>query len=96
MMAERDFDLHRALMELSGHGRLIEQYRQIEHQVRMYISSSDALIANPKHIVQQHLQLVEAVLAGRDDVAARLAEQHNLTEGEVLVAHLKDLEHQRR
>jgi DNA-binding GntR family transcriptional regulator len=89
LIAECDFDLHRTIVQLSGHSRLAYQYRQLESQVRMYIASSDALITDPGIIVAQHQPIIEAVIAGRADEAAALATQHNLSEGEVLVRHLR-------
>lgn len=87
-IAEADFGLHKALIELSGHSRLKLQYETIERQIRMCIRSSDALVESPEAILEQHRPLVEAVLAGRGDEAAAHAEAHNLTEGEKLRAHL--------
>jgi DNA-binding GntR family transcriptional regulator len=89
LIAERDFDLHRTIVQLAGHGRLADQYRNLEQQVRMYIASSDALITDPQVIIAQHRPIVDAMLVGDDEEAGRLAANHNLSEGEVLVAHLK-------
>jgi DNA-binding GntR family transcriptional regulator len=89
LIAERDFDLHRTIVQLAGHGRLADQYRNLEQQVRMYIASSDALIADPQAIVAQHRPIADAILAGDDGEAGRLAADHNLSEGGILVAHLK-------
>jgi DNA-binding GntR family transcriptional regulator len=94
--AEADFALHEAIVELSGHRRLIEQYRLVGQQVRMYIVSSDALIPDLQRLVVQHQPIVDAVLNQKPDDAARLAEAHNTSEGEILVAHLKALEVRRR
>jgi DNA-binding GntR family transcriptional regulator len=94
--AEADFALHEAIVELSGHRRLTEQYRLVGQQVRMYIVSSDALIPDLQRLVVQHQPIVDAVLNQKPDDAARLAEAHNTSEGEILVAHLKALEVRRR
>ena len=87
-IAEADFGLHKALIEQSGHGRLATQYETIERQIRMCIRSSDALLESPEAILEQHRPMVEAVLVGRPEEAASLAESHNLTEGEKLRVHL--------
>ncbi|WP_051236799.1 GntR family transcriptional regulator [Ottowia thiooxydans] len=91
-IAEADFALHKALIELSGHSRLKLQYETIERQIRMCIRSSDALVESPEAILEQHRPLVEAILAGRSDEAGAHAEAHNLTEGEKLREHLAKTE----
>jgi DNA-binding GntR family transcriptional regulator len=90
-IAEADFALHKAIISLAGHGRLQQQYEVIEQQIRIYIRSSDALIHEPGTIVDQHRPIVEAILAGDAESAGRFSEQHNMTEGEKLTAHLMHL-----
>lgn len=87
--AAADFALHETIVQCSGHRRLAEQYRIVGQQVRMYIASSDALVAREKDLIDQHQPIVDAILAGDAERAASLAEQHNITEGEKLVAHLE-------
>jgi DNA-binding GntR family transcriptional regulator len=91
-IAEADFALHKAIIALTRHGRLAQQYELIEHQIRVYIRSSDALVSNPAEIVAQHQPIVDAILAGDESEAGRLAEQHNLSEGEKLSTHLGNLQ----
>lgn len=88
-IADADFGLHMTIIGLAQHGRLLDQYRLIEQQTRFYIRSSDALIAEPKEILAQHIPIVAAILAGRGGEAAKLSEKHNVEEGEKLVTHLK-------
>jgi DNA-binding GntR family transcriptional regulator len=88
-IADADFGLHKTIIGLAQHRRLFEQYQLIEQQTRLYIHSSDALIADPKEIVAQHLPIVDAVLAGRGALAAKLSEKHNVEEGEKLVTYLR-------
>lgn len=47
-IAEADFGFHKSIVEAAGHSRLRAQYGLIEHQIRVYIRSSDALIADPR------------------------------------------------
>jgi DNA-binding GntR family transcriptional regulator len=91
-IAELDFALHKKIIELADHGRLADQYKLIEQQIRVYIHSSDALVAQATGVVEQHWPIVEAILAGDAEVAGRLSEQHNLTEGEKLATHLAQIE----
>lgn len=91
-MAEADFALHKAIIDLSGHGRLAEQYRQVEQQVRIYIASSDSLVPHPEQIVAQHQPIVDAIVRGDAPAAAELSVEHNTEQGEILVAFLRDQE----
>jgi DNA-binding GntR family transcriptional regulator len=91
-IAEADFGLHKTIITLADHNRLASQYALIEQQTRMYIRSSDALIPTAKKIIDQHRPIVDAIRAGDADAGGRLSEQHNLTEGEKLSAHLRRLE----
>lgn len=85
-----DFALHRTIIESVEHRRLREQYRQVEQQVRFYITSSNELVAgNLPAIVTQHDRLMDALLA-RDAVrAAEEAWKHNESEGGKLVAAMR-------
>jgi DNA-binding GntR family transcriptional regulator len=89
-IAEADFALHKTIIERSRHRRLEEQYRLVEQQIRIYIASSDALLASPEHIIEQHKPIVDAILEGKTDLAAERAAAHNLSEGAVLIEHLRN------
>jgi DNA-binding GntR family transcriptional regulator len=88
-IADADFGLHKTIIELARHGRLRVQYGFLEQQIRMCISSSDALISDPAVIMKQHRPIVDAIRSGKIALAGDLSEQHNLVEGEKLAAHLK-------
>ncbi len=88
-IAEADFALHKTIIDMAGHRRLAKQYGLIEQQVRMYIRSSDALVAEPGEIIEQHRPIVEAILAGNAEEAGRCSEAHNLQEGEKLARFLR-------
>lgn len=82
-----DFALHGTIIRLVGHQRLEDQYRQVEQQVKIYISSSNALVGDRLiEIIAQHEPLVEALLAGDGDRAARESWLHHQSEGEKLAA----------
>lgn len=92
LIAQEDMNLHRAVIALSNHGRLTEQYRLIEHQIRIYIQSSDALVQDKDDIIAQHRPIVEMILQGDEDGAVNSAVAHNEREGAVLVEYLERLE----
>lgn len=91
-IAQEDMNLHRAIVSLSRHGRLIEQYSLIEHQIHIYIKSSDGLVQTPEAIIAQHAPIVEALLNGDEQAAVDAAVEHNEREGSILVAHLEQSE----
>jgi len=91
-IANADFSLHRTIIELSEHRRLIGQYANLEQQVRMYIASSDALIADPAVIIEQHEPIIEALKAGKAQQAVRESIAHNEEEGAKLEAFIRERE----
>lgn len=89
-VSEYDFALHRAIVEAAGHSRLEQQYRLVEQQVKLYISSSNDLVEEgPAAILEQHRPMVEAILAGKGLVASQHALSHNETEGSRLADWLR-------
>lgn len=83
-IADADFAFHKAIVDAASHRRLSAQYGLIEQQIRVYIRSSDALIAHPSEIIAQHQPILDAIIAGEAEKAGQLAEEHNLVEGEKL------------
>jgi DNA-binding GntR family transcriptional regulator len=83
-VAAADLGLHKTIVALSGHRRLIAQYRLIEQQVRRYIDSSNALLTDLRQIVNEHKPIVDAIVAGKAREAERLARDHNAPEVEKL------------
>lgn len=88
-VAACDFALHQTVVDHAAHGRLREQYRLVEQQIRLLIASSNALIDDPAVIEAQHRPLLDALLAGDGDGAAQLFEEHTLTEGRKLEAAVR-------
>ncbi|RWM07537.1 MAG: GntR family transcriptional regulator [Mesorhizobium sp.] len=91
-IAAADFSLHRAIIDLAGHRRLAEQYGEVEQQIRIYIASSDSLVAEPEAILKQHIPIIEALKAGDVELSVRTAIEHNEQEGAKLEAHLRQAE----
>ena len=95
-VGEADFGLHKEIVVLAEHGRLAAQYALIEQQARMYIRFSDALMAAPRKLIDQHRPMVAAIRAGDAEAAGRLSEEHALTVGENLAAYLKRIESEKQ
>jgi DNA-binding GntR family transcriptional regulator len=81
-VAEADLALHKTIVAITGHQRLIDQYRLLEQQVRHYIISSNALIMDLNQIVAEHEPIVQSIIDGDPDTAERVAREHNAPEVE--------------
>ncbi len=91
--ANADFALHKTIIQLSGHCRLQEQYKIVEQQIRLYITSCNALYPSLDELIEEHEQLVKAICSGDAAAAEQIAKGHN-TDGKALVKHLQALETQ--
>lgn len=87
-IAAADMALHQAIVNHSGHCRLAEQYGRIQDQIRIYIRSSDALVADPQAILAQHRPFIDALIGGDAETAVAALTAHIESEGAKLVAHL--------
>lgn len=90
-VADADFLLHQAIIQLSGHRRLQQQYKIVEQQIRLYIISCNALNPNLDRIVEEHKRLVEAICSKDAFKAEQIAKEHNV-DGKALVEHLQALQ----
>lgn len=87
-----DFDFHRTIVDLAGHNRLSEHYRQVEQQVRLYIASTN-LYNEPDDwsvVVEHHRPLAEALIARSPERAEAEARRHNETFGRKLLSAMGD------
>jgi DNA-binding GntR family transcriptional regulator len=81
-VADADLALHKTIVSITGHQRLIDQYRLLEQQVRHYIVCSNALIMDLNQIASEHEPIVQAIIAGNAEAAETLARDHNAPEVE--------------
>ena len=88
-----DFELHKAIIQFSGHRRLQEQYRIIEHQVLLYIRECNALHPSLEALFEDHQKLVDAICDGDAVLAEQIAKAHH-TDGELMVKYLQSIERQ--
>ena len=84
---EADFELHKTIIGLSGHQRLMKQYDHIEQQVRRYMSFSNGILTVPEDIYTEHEALVGVILDGDTEQAEYMAKTHNSKECQVLHDH---------
>ncbi len=88
-VAEADLGLHKTIVGITEHKRLIAQYRLLEQQMRRYIVLSNALIVDLCQMLAEHQPIVEAIAAGDSDRAEKLARDHNAPEVEKIAARLE-------
>jgi DNA-binding GntR family transcriptional regulator len=86
--AAADAGLHKAIVIAAGHRRLLDQYQLLERQIRRYITVSNAAIMDLHRMVPVHQPLVEAIMFGDVETAARLAQEHNAPEVDQAAADL--------
>ena len=94
-ITDADFALHKTIVALSKHRRLIEQYALVEQQVRMYIASANARLPKRELVAREHMGFVKAVAKGDGELASRLIREHSLVFGRDLVQHLETQERKR-
>jgi len=87
-VAAADLTLHKTIVGITGHRRLIAQYKLIEQQVRRYIATSNAQIYDLHQILDEHEPIVKAIVAGDAVRAERLAREHNAPEVERFAGEL--------
>lgn len=84
-ISECDYLLHQTIIQLSGHAILQRHYQLLQHQIRLFISTSNGYVADgPADILAQHRPMIEAILAGNVGQAESEAWHHNESEGKRL------------
>ncbi|HVS77413.1 MAG TPA: GntR family transcriptional regulator, partial [Steroidobacteraceae bacterium] len=67
-----DRELHKLIIRLSGHERLLQHYLRVENQFRVYIALSNREL-DAHEICESHRELVESICAGDAERAQKLA-----------------------
>jgi DNA-binding GntR family transcriptional regulator len=93
-VTEADLTLHRTIVEVTGHERLLAHWRLIEQQTRVFLASSNALLQDIRDIADEHQAIVNAILGGQPKAAERHAQALFLKDGADLVRHLDAKERQ--
>ena len=78
---DADFALHLTIFQLSGHKRLQAQYKQLENLTRLYMNAHIGYHTSFRDLLQEHIDLVEAILNRDSDTAEKLAKEHNTADG---------------
>lgn len=83
---DADFNLHRVLVGMSGHGRLIREHEKLIQQVRFQMTHIGLTARDYHHLLEDHRALKDAIVKGNAEKATELAESHNSAEVERLMA----------
>ncbi|MEP3436872.1 MAG: GntR family transcriptional regulator [Hoeflea sp.] len=83
---DADFNLHRVLVGMSGHGRLVREHEKLIQQVRFQMTHIGLTARDYSHLLKDHRALKDAVVKGDAEKAAELAASHNSAEVERLLA----------
>jgi DNA-binding GntR family transcriptional regulator len=78
-----DRELHKLIMQLAGHERLLEHYRRVENQFRVYIALSNREV-DASEICDSHRELVESICAGDAERAEKLARANIIPPEQIL------------
>jgi DNA-binding GntR family transcriptional regulator len=95
-ITDADFAIHKKIIELAGHKRLAAQYEIVEQQIRMYIASSNAMLTRRELVLQNHENLVKAIVSGNPKSAEKMARTHGLAASNELISRLRAKEVQTR
>lgn len=78
--ADADFKLHKTIVAMSGHKRLIRDHERIILQVRFQMTHIGFAPRETRDLIDDHRDLTEAVLKGDAARAEQLARTHNSAE----------------
>lgn len=92
-LTELDLEFHRTVIEISGHRRLMEVYKRLESQTRLFLQLTDHLYANAGDILALHEPLAAAISEGNAEAAFLLANRHTDTDADGI---LREMENSRR
>lgn len=84
--ADADFKLHKTIVAMSGHKRLIRDHERIILQVRFQMTHIGFAPRDSKDLIEDHRMLTDAVVKGEVERAEQLARTHNSTEVKRLLA----------
>jgi DNA-binding GntR family transcriptional regulator len=84
-----DRELHKLIIRLSGHERLLQHYMRVENQFRVYIALSNREL-DAREICESHRELVQSICAGDAERAEKLANANIVPPEEILRTRRRD------
>lgn len=92
-IAEADLAVHKLIVSIAGHRRLLEQYALIIDTVLLYILHTNRMVESAESIYPEHRALVDAIVSGDSILAERLAADHVTSHGQRLAKSLEATGH---
>lgn len=87
-----DLGLHRLVVDLAGHSRLVQHYAPVTHQIRLYIAASTGMQSSYDLICEAHWNIVDTISLGMAAEAETLASAHCYNSGRKLLSLLRKQE----
>lgn len=81
---DADFRMHKTIVSMSGHNRLVQEHEKLILQVRFQMTHIGFVPRDYSDLIGDHRNLAEAVIAGEPERAEQLARSHNSREIEKL------------
>jgi DNA-binding GntR family transcriptional regulator len=73
---EADLGFHRVLIAATGNSRLARVHRDLESEIRLWLSQLVKGYASPRQLATEHAALLDAIGQGRTPDAERLIREH--------------------
>lgn len=92
-IAEADLAVHKTIVSIANHKRLLQQYALIIDTVLLYILHTNRMVESAASIYPEHKALVDAILSGDATLSEELASEHVTVHGRRLTESLRDTGH---
>lgn len=80
-VVDKDYGLHQAIIELTRNKFIIDHYRLVSQQIRLFVASTHRISVGGKKSMENHRAIVEALLRQDEDAAESLLRLHSINEG---------------
>ncbi|VVP24842.1 hypothetical protein PS838_04034 [Pseudomonas fluorescens] len=85
--------MHKTIVSIANHRRLLQQYALIIDTVLLYILSTNRMVGSAASIYPEHKALVDAIISGDVALAEQLASEHVTVHGQRLTESLRNSGH---
>lgn len=89
-VVDKDYGLHQVIVELTRNKFIIDHYRLVSQQTRLFVASTHRISVGGKKSMENHRAIVEALLRQDEDTAESLLRLHSINEGRRLYKFLTE------
>lgn len=75
-IAEADLAIHKKIVELTRHKRLIDHYKRVLHSTLAYVMLTNSRMGGAQEMAHAHAELISAIATGDTSRAIRLTKEH--------------------